>query len=162
MIKEISKSDIITRPIKVYKEWTLDENDIKPIFAKSGSFGDYDSEIYEKSNGFSKVILFRSIKAQFYTNAETASVLFEVGRRNPLYNAYASTNERVLVIANFDQTIIFNQKIKLPTQIRDEFDRREKSVILKNALTGAITQVNDFKDGLNISLKPSEAIIYSF
>jgi len=73
-----------------------------------------------------------------------------------------TANERVLVIANFDQTITFNQKIKLPTQIRDEFDRREKSVILKNALTDAVTQVKDFKDGLNISLKPSEAIIYSF
>ena len=73
-----------------------------------------------------------------------------------------TANERVLVIANFDQTTTFNQKIKLPTQIRDEFDGREKSVILKNALTGAVTQVKDFKDGLNISLKPSEAIIYSF
>lgn len=92
MIKEISKSDIITRPIKVYKEWTLDENDIKPIFAKSGSFGDYDSEIDEKSNGFSKISLFRSIKAQFYTNPSTASVLTEVGLRK----SYASSNERVL------------------------------------------------------------------
>lgn len=73
-----------------------------------------------------------------------------------------TANERVLVIANFDQTTTFNQKIELPTQIRDEFDGREKSVILKNALTGAVTQVKDFKDGLNISLKPSEAIIYSF
>ena len=96
MLKEISKSDIITRPIKVYKEWSLDKTMIKPIFAKSGSFGDYDAEIEEKSHGFSKISLFRSIKAQFYTNAETASVLFEVGRRNPLYNAYASTNERIL------------------------------------------------------------------
>jgi hypothetical protein len=96
MLKEISKSDIITRPIKVYKEWSLDKTMVKPIFAKSGSFGDYDAEIEEKSQGFSKISLFRSIKAQFYTNAETASVLFEVGRRNPLYNAYASTNERVL------------------------------------------------------------------
>jgi hypothetical protein len=92
MIKEISKSDIITRPIKVYKEWTLDENDIKPIFAKSGSFGDYDSEIDEKSNGFSKISLFRSIKAQFYRNSATASVLTEVGLRK----SYASTDERVL------------------------------------------------------------------
>ena len=92
MIKEISKSDIITRPIKVYKEWTLDENDIKPIFAKSGSFGDYDSEIDEKSNGFSKISLFRSIKAQFYTNSATASVLTEVGLRK----SYASTDERIL------------------------------------------------------------------
>jgi len=92
MIKEISKSDIITRPIKVYKEWTLDENDIKPIFAKSGSFGNYDSEIDEKSNGFSKISLFRSIKAQFYTNSATASVLTEVGLRK----SYASTDERIL------------------------------------------------------------------
>ena len=106
MIKEIPKSDIITRPIKVYKEWTLDETMVKPIFAKSGSFGDYDAEIEEKSHGFSKISLFRSIKAQFYTNAETASVLFEVGRRNPekrtldngreVYNAYTSKDERVL------------------------------------------------------------------
>jgi hypothetical protein len=106
MLKEISKSDIITRPIKVYKEWSLDKTMIKPIFAKSGSFGDYDAEIEEKSHGFSKISLFRSIKAQFYTNAETASVLFEVGRRNPekrtldngreVYNAYTSKDERVL------------------------------------------------------------------
>jgi hypothetical protein len=106
MLKEISKSDIITRPIKVYKEWSLDKTMIKPIFAKSGSFGDYDAEIEEKSHGFSKISLFRSIKAQFYTNAETASVLFEVGRRNSekrtldngreVYNAYTSKDERVL------------------------------------------------------------------
>ena len=92
MLKEIPKSDIITRPIKVYKEWSLDKTMIKPIFAKSGSFGDYDSEIDEKSNGFSKISLFRSIKAQFYTNSATASVLTEVGLRK----SYASTDERIL------------------------------------------------------------------
>lgn len=92
MFKEIPKSDIVVRPFKVYKEWTLDEQDINPIFAKSGSFGDYDSEIEEKSHNFSKVSLFRSIKAQFYNNSATASVLYEVGRRK----SYASTDERVL------------------------------------------------------------------
>ena len=35
MLKQIPKSDIIVRPLKVYKEWRLDENDINPIFAKS-------------------------------------------------------------------------------------------------------------------------------
>ena len=49
MLKDIPKSDIITRPFKVYKEWTLDENDIHPYFAKSGSFGNYDEEIEEKT-----------------------------------------------------------------------------------------------------------------
>jgi len=92
MLKDIPKSDIITRPFKVYKEWTLDENDIKPIFAKSGSFGNYDEEIEEKSYGISKQALFRSIKAQFYRNAATASVITEVGRRK----SYASTDERNL------------------------------------------------------------------
>ncbi len=92
MLKEIPKSDIAIRQFKVYKEWTLDENDIHPIFGESGSFGDYDTEIDEKSYGISKVALFRSVKAQFYRNASTASVLTEVGRRK----SYASTDERNL------------------------------------------------------------------
>jgi hypothetical protein len=92
MIKEIPKSDIITRPIKVYKEWPLDETMVKPIFAKSGSFGNYDAEIEEKSYGFSKISLFRSIKAQFYRSADTASIITEVGLRK----SYTSTNERNL------------------------------------------------------------------
>ncbi len=81
MFKEIPKSDIVIRPIKVYKEWRLDENDISPIFAVSGSIGNYDDEIDEKSQGISKIALFRSIKAQFYNNPETSSVMTEVGRR---------------------------------------------------------------------------------
>jgi hypothetical protein len=92
MLKQIPKSDIIVRPLKVYKEWRLDENDIKPIFAKSGSIGDYDAEIEEKSYGYSKISLFRSIKSQFYLNPETSSMLTEVGKRR----SYTSKNERVL------------------------------------------------------------------
>jgi hypothetical protein len=92
MFKEIPKSDIVIRPIKVYKEWRLDENDISPIFAVSGSIGNYDEEIDEKSQGISKISLFRSIKAQFYNNPETSSVMTEVGRRK----SYASKDERVL------------------------------------------------------------------
>ena len=92
MLKQIPKSDIIVRPLKVYKEWRLDENDISPIFAKSGSIGDYDAEIEEKSYGYSKISLFRSIKAQFYLNPETSSMITEVGRRR----SYTSKNERVL------------------------------------------------------------------
>lgn len=92
MLKQIPKSDIIVRPIKVYKEWRLDENDISPIFARSGSIGNYDEEIEEKSYGYSKISVFRSIKAQFYYNPETSSMLTEVGRRR----SYTSKNERVL------------------------------------------------------------------
>jgi hypothetical protein len=92
MLKQIPKSDIVVRPIKVYKEWRLDENDIIPIFARSGSIGNYDEEIEEKSYGYSKISLFRSIKAQFYYNPETSSMVTEVGRRR----SYTSKNERVL------------------------------------------------------------------
>jgi hypothetical protein len=92
MLKEIPKSDIITRPIKVYKEWTLDENDINPIFGvtNSGSLVDIDND--EKSHGYNKKVIYASIKSQFYRNSATASILTEVGKRI----SYASTNERVL------------------------------------------------------------------
>ncbi len=92
MLKEISKSDIITRPIKVYKEWTLDENDIFPIFGENPNNTFIDVDADAKSQGFNKKVIYESIKAQFYTNPATASALFEVGLRK----SYASTDERVL------------------------------------------------------------------
>lgn len=92
MFKEIPKSDIVTREIKVYKEWTLDENDIFPIFGinPNNTLVDLDSD--EKSQGINKKVFYKSIKSQFYTNSATASLMFEVGRRK----SYASNNERVL------------------------------------------------------------------
>jgi hypothetical protein len=92
MFKEIPKSDIINRPLKVYKEWALDENDVFPIFGKNpnNSFIDIDAD--EKSHGFNKKVIYESIKSQFYTNPATSSILTEVGRRK----SYASTYERVL------------------------------------------------------------------
>jgi hypothetical protein len=92
MIKEIPKSDIIVRPIKVYKEWTLDENDIFPIFGENGDNTFIDSEYDSKSQGFTKKIIHASIRSQFYTNSATASILTEVGNRK----SYASTDERIL------------------------------------------------------------------
>jgi hypothetical protein len=92
MLKEIPKSDVIVRPLKVYKEWTLDENDISPIFAENPSGTLIDLDIDEVSNGFNKKVVYASIKSQFYNNPATASLLTEVGRRI----SYASTNERIL------------------------------------------------------------------
>jgi hypothetical protein len=92
MIKEIPKSDIIVRPIKVYKEWTLDENDIFPIFGENGDGTFIDSEYDSKSQGFTKKVIHASIRSQFYTNAATASILTEVGLRK----SYASKDERIL------------------------------------------------------------------
>ena len=92
MIKEIPKSDIIVRPIKVFKEWTLDENDIFPIFGENGDGTFIDSEYDSKSQGFTKKIIHASIRSQFYTNSATASILTEVGNRK----SYASTDERIL------------------------------------------------------------------
>jgi hypothetical protein len=92
MLKQISKSDIITRPIKVYKEWTLDENDIFPIFGENSGATLVDIDTDEKSQGINKKVFYATIKSQFYRNASTASILTEVGNRK----SYASTNERVL------------------------------------------------------------------
>ena len=100
MIKEIPKSDIIIRPFRVYKEWSLDENDIHPIFALSGSSGNFDDTIDEVSYGVSKKSLYASVKAQFYRNTATASILTEAGLRK----SYASTNERNLE----DELVVFS------------------------------------------------------
>ena len=93
MLKEIPKSDVVVRAIKVYKEWTLDENDISPIFAENpaGTLIDLDTDDVTV-NGLNKKVVYASIKSQFYTNPATASLLTEVGRRI----SYASTNERIL------------------------------------------------------------------
>jgi hypothetical protein len=77
MLKEIPKSDIIVRPIKVYKEWTLDENDVKPIFGETIT-GLVDVENGETSHGYNKNVIYTSIKSQFYRNSSTASILTEV------------------------------------------------------------------------------------
>ena len=92
MLKEIPKSDIVVRPFKVYKEWTLDETDITPLYGTLQA-DLYDADTDEtNSNGISKRTLYDSIKAQFYLNPATASIVTEVGRRE----SYASTNERVI------------------------------------------------------------------
>lgn len=92
MLKEIAKSDIVVRPFKVYKEWTLDETDITPLYGTLQT-DLYDAETDDtNSNGISKRTLYDSVKAQFYLNPSTASIVTEVGKRE----SYASTNERVI------------------------------------------------------------------
>jgi hypothetical protein len=88
MFKEIPKSDIVTRPFKVYKEWIIDEEDtdISILYGVSSSFGSF-----EQGDDLSGVV-YRSIQAQFYRDSTNASILTEVGRRK----SYASTDERVL------------------------------------------------------------------
>ena len=90
MFKSIPKSDISVKPFKVYKEWSLDENDLTPYFGQeiTGSLFDTDTDV--KSNGVYKRLLYDSIKTQFYLNPTTGSVLTEVGLRE----SYTSTDER--------------------------------------------------------------------
>jgi hypothetical protein len=89
MFKEIPKSDIVTRPFKVYKEWIIDEEDtdISILYGVSSSFGAFDPDTDDLSG-----VIYRSIQSQFYRNSATASILTEVGRRK----SYASTDERNL------------------------------------------------------------------
>lgn len=100
MLKPIPKSDIIVRPIKVYKEWSLDENDIRPIFGKEITNSEFNAETDEKSEGYYKRLIYQSTKAQFYLNPATSSILTEVGLRK----SYASTDERNLE----DELVVFS------------------------------------------------------
>ena len=60
MLKEIPKSDVIVRPLKVYKEWTLDENDISPIFGENGvgTFVDLDNDAIKEVTGVTNADIF--------------------------------------------------------------------------------------------------------
>jgi hypothetical protein len=87
MFKEISKSDIVIRSFKVYKDQLITQIDVPILYGVSSSFGAYDIDV-DGIDG----ILYRSIRSQFYLNSATASILTEVGRRK----SYASTDERVL------------------------------------------------------------------
>lgn len=92
MIKEIPKSDIIVRPLKVYKEWRKDQIDIPPIFGEKPDSTLIDVDSDSKSHNLVKKVVYSSIESQFYRNADTASVLYEVGNRR----SYASKDERLL------------------------------------------------------------------
>jgi hypothetical protein len=116
MLKEIPKSDIIVRPFKVYREWTLDENDISPVFGANSSSFLIDVDTADKSNGFAKGLVWASVYNQFYRNAATASILTEVGRRK----SYASKDERILEnnIAVFSiPQIKYGEGIKIGTVV---------------------------------------------
>lgn len=95
MLKEIPKSSISVRPIKLYKEWFFGNEDIEvlPYFAKdSSSLFNPDTDDTTR-NGVYKRLLYKSIESQFYRNSATSSILTEVGLRN----SYASTDERLLI-----------------------------------------------------------------
>jgi hypothetical protein len=99
MIKEIPKSDIIIRPMKVYKEWTLDENDIYPIFGTRGANTLIDIDNDDTSHGYNQKVIHASIKS------------------------YASTDERILEddIAVFSiPQIYYGEGIKVGTVVLED------------------------------------------
>jgi hypothetical protein len=92
MLKEIPKSDIIVRPFKVYKEWTLDNNDVPTVYGTNIIGNTFDPSSDPQSNGLYQRLVYDSIAAQFYLNSATASLFTEVGHRK----SYASTDERII------------------------------------------------------------------
>ena len=95
MIKEIPPSDVTVRPFKVYKEWTFsheDQDEVPLYFGENRATTFYEDDLGPEHNGVPKQVLYRSIRAQFYLNTSTGSILTDVGRRR----SYASTDERVL------------------------------------------------------------------
>jgi hypothetical protein len=95
MIKEIPPSDVTVRPFKVYKEWSFsheDQDEVPLYFGETRATTFYEDNLGPEHNGVPKQVLYRSIRAQYYLNSSTASIITEAGRRR----SYASTNERVL------------------------------------------------------------------
>ena len=92
MFKNIPKSDISVKPFKVYKEWSLDGDDLTPYFGEEITGSYFDASTDATSNGVYKRIIYDSIRTQFYLNPATGSVLTEVGLRE----SYTSTDERVI------------------------------------------------------------------
>jgi hypothetical protein len=119
MLKEIPKSDIIVRPLKVYKEWTLDENDVYPVFGENGANTLIDVDADSKSHGLVKKLVYQSVKSQFYLNPETSSMLTEVGKRH----SYASKDERIIeddiAVISIPQ-IYYGEGIKIGTVILED------------------------------------------
>lgn len=92
MLKTIPPSNITVTPFKVYKDFTLTDSTLTPYFGKQITGSLFDPLTDEVSNGVYKRVLYDSVKAQFYNNPSTSSLLTEVGLRQ----SYTSTDERNL------------------------------------------------------------------
>jgi hypothetical protein len=118
MLKTILPSDVSTRPLKVYKEWFLTNDDITPIFGENIS-GSFDPDTAEISGGIFKELIYKSIKSKYYNNSATQSVVTEFGRRR----SYRSTDERVIgneiVVIPIPQSI-YGEGIKVGTLILND------------------------------------------
>ena len=146
MLKEIPASDISVRPIKVYKEWTLDENDVAAIFGEKIT-GLVDTINGETSHGYNKNVIYSSIKAQFYNNPSTASILSEVGKRH----SYASTNER-----NLENELV---SISIPQRYYGE-GIKIGSVRLEDEQTGKVYTDDSFSNLLDSGSNVAGNIFY--
>ena len=142
MLKEISKSDIIIRPFKVYKEWTLDENDVPTIYGTNITDSTFDPVSDPKSNGLYQRLIYDSIAAQFYLNSATASLFTEVGHRK----SYASTDERNIgndiAVISISQ-IYFGEGIKVGSVIlndgvNDYIDDGYSNLVYNNEIYGNV------------------------
>jgi hypothetical protein len=91
MIKSIPLSDINVRPFKVYKQWSLDSSDIPAMFGTENTGSILDITPDPTNAGYSKDIIYASIKTNYYAGQSTASALFEIGKRK----SYASDEREI-------------------------------------------------------------------
>jgi glycosidase len=75
----------------------------------------------------------------------------------------SSKNQSVLVIANFDRSNIFNQEIQLPQEIIDKLNNGNAANLKAvNIITNELFNLKDFKSGILVDIKPTEALILVF
>ena len=145
MLKEIPKSDIIVRPLKVYKEWTLDENDVYPVFGENGANTLIDVDSDSQSHGLVKKLVYQSIKSQFYLNPETSSLLTEVGKRH----SYTSKDERLIendiAVISIPQ-IYYGEGIKIGTVVLE--DEQLGRIYTDDGYSNLIDSVSNIKGNI--------------
>jgi glycosidase len=70
-------------------------------------------------------------------------------------------NNGVLVIANFDKTVDFNQTIKLSQDIVNSL-KANKALILKNLYTNGVLKIENLQSGLKVNVKANDVTVYQF
>lgn len=72
MIKPIPKEDIVVRPFKTYKNWTINETELTPIFGNLITGSLFDPNTDEKSAGKYKRLVYSMVDTTYYDGSLSA------------------------------------------------------------------------------------------
>jgi glycosidase len=70
-------------------------------------------------------------------------------------------NNGVLVIANFDKAVDFNQSIKLSQDVSNSL-KANKALTFKNLYTNEVLKIENLQSGLKVNVKANDVAVYQF